>query len=93
MYIRSSTALRNDYDSLVSLAKSENAPIYITRNGNDEMVFVTQQLWEQREAELSLLAEMLRREQNMLAGAKTFTMREMRGLSEGMINHANSVAV
>ena len=35
-------------------------------------------LWEKREAELSLLAELLRREQNRLAGAKTYSAQEIR---------------
>ncbi len=35
------------------------------------MVFVPLELWEKREAELDLLAELLRREQNRLAGART----------------------
>ena len=33
---------------------------------------------EKREAELSLLAELLRREQNWLAGAKTYSIQEIR---------------
>ena len=33
MLIKSSTALRNEYDNLVKLAKENGEPIYITRNG------------------------------------------------------------
>ena len=67
MVIRSATALRNDYDGLVKLSKEKNEPIFITRNGDGEMVFTTIESWEKREAELTLLAEMLRREQNRIA--------------------------
>ena len=73
MMIRPATALRNNYDSMVKLSTEKQEPIYLTRNGEGEMVFLPIDLWETRQAELELFAEMLRREQNKLAGAKTLT--------------------
>ena len=78
MMIRSATSLRNDYDGMVRLSKEKQEPIYLTRNGEGEMVFLPIDLWEKREAELSLLAELLRREQNRLAGSKTYSAEEIR---------------
>ena len=86
MVIRSATALRNDYDGMVRLSKERHEPIYLTRNGDGEMVFLPIELWEKREAELNLLAEMLRREQNQLAGAKTYSMDEMESLTEDILS-------
>lgn len=77
MMIRSATSLRNDYDGMVRLSKEKQEPIYLTRNGEGEMVFLPIDLWEKREAELSLLAELLRREQNRLAGSKTYSAEEI----------------
>ena len=39
MMIRSATALRNDYDGMVKLSTEKQEPIYLTRNGDGEMVF------------------------------------------------------
>lgn len=82
MMIRSATSLRNDYDGMVRLSKEKQEPIYLTRNGEGEMVFLPIDLWEKREAELSLLAEMLRREQNRLAGAKIYSAQDIRAEME-----------
>lgn len=86
MMIKSATALRNDYDKVVRLSKEKQEPIYITRNGEGEMVFLPQELWEKREAELELLAELLQRERNRIAGARTFSMDDMRDAAEEILN-------
>ena len=88
MVIRSATALRNDYDGMVKLSQEKQEPIYVTRNGDGEMVFLPIELWEKREAELDLLAEMLRREQNQLAGARTCSMEEIESLTEDVLGES-----
>lgn len=85
MEIRSATALRNDYDGMVRLSKEKQTPIFLTRNGDGEMVFLPIELWEKREAELDLLSEMLRRERSMLAGSKTSTMEQMNAMAEELL--------
>ena len=85
MEIRSATALRNDYDGMVRLSKEKQTPIFLTRNGDGEMVFLPFELWEKREAVLDLLAEMLRRERSMLAGSRTASMDQMAAMTEEIL--------
>lgn len=85
MEIRSAAALHNDYDGMVRLSKEKQTPIFLTRNGNGEMVFLPIELWEKREAELDLLEEMLRRERNMLSGSGTCSQEQMRALVEDIL--------
>ena len=82
MVIKSATTLRNDYDNVVKLSKTKQEPVFVTRNGEGEMVFLPIEMWEKREAELNLLDKLLKREQSRIAGAKTFTMAEMEALTE-----------
>lgn len=52
------------------------------------MVFLPIELWEKRQAELELFAEMLRREQSRMAGAKTYTAEEMRSDAEARLRES-----
>ena len=88
MMIRSATALRNDYDGMVKLSTEKQEPIYLTRSGDDEMVFLPIALWEERQAELELFAEMLRREQNKLASARTYSASELRADVEDILRES-----
>ena len=86
MIIRSAAALQNDYDGMVKLSTEKQEPIYLTRNGDGEMVFLPIELWEKREKELDLLYTLLMREQSRLAGAKTYTMEEMASLTDEVLH-------
>ena len=88
MMIRPATALRNNYDSMVKLSTDKQEPIYLTRNREGEMVFLPIDLWEKRQAELELFAEMLRREQNKLAGSKTYSASEMQAETEDLLSES-----
>ena len=85
MLIRSSTALRSNYDEMVKLSQEKQEPVFLTRNGDGEMVFLPIELWEKREAELNLLAELLHREQSRIEGARTYSFDEMEKLSEDVL--------
>lgn len=49
MYIRPSSALRNDYSQLSNLAKQTGEPIFITSEGEDDAVFMSMETYEERE--------------------------------------------
>ena len=85
MLIRSATELRNDYDGMVRLSKENQEPIFLARNGDSEMFLLPIELWEKREAELDMLSMLLKREQNRQAGAKTFSMEEMKAVTEDVL--------
>ena len=88
MMIRSAAALRNDYDGMVKLSTEKQEPIYLTRNGDGEMVFLPIALWEKRQAELELFADMLRREQTKLSGSRTYSASELRADVEDVLRES-----
>ena len=91
MMIRSATALRNDYDGMVKLSTEKQEPIYLTRSGDGEMVFLPIALWEKRQAELELFADMLRREQTKLSGARTYSASALRADVEDVLRESRVV--
>ena len=68
MIIKPSTALRNDYGSISDLAHTEDAPIYITKNGEGDLVIMSIDAYERREEVLKLRAKIEAAEQARLSG-------------------------
>ena len=78
MIIKPSTALRNDYGSISDLAHKEDMPIYITKNGEGDLVIMSIDAFEKREQMLQLRARVLQAEQERLDGQPTISVSEAR---------------
>ena len=66
MIIKPSSALRNNYSSISSIAKETQEPVYITVNGEGDGVFMDMEAFERRD------------EEERLHGAKTMSVAEAR---------------
>lgn len=78
MNLKPSTALRNDYQQISSLAKASGEPIYITNKGEADLVVLSMEAFEEREKMLDHRASILEAEFSRLAGAPTFSVEEVR---------------
>ncbi len=78
MLIKASAALRNDYASISALAKETKEPIYITKNGEGDLVLMSIDAFEKREQMLQLRARVLQAEQERIDGKSTISVSEAR---------------
>lgn len=78
MLIRSSTSLRNDYTSISDLAHQNDEPIYITKNGEGDIVVMSIEAFERMEASYKLKAKLTAAELSRQNGSPRFSLSESR---------------
>ena len=76
MIIKNSATLRNDYTSISTMAKDTKEPIYITKNGEGDLVVMDIDAFERREQVLELRSKILQAEEERLRGDKTMSISE-----------------
>ena len=77
MIIKSSTSLRNDYGELSSLAHESREPIYITKNGEGDLVVMSIDAFQQREELIRLRARLEAAEKLRLSGAPAYSSTQV----------------
>ena len=87
MLIKPSTALRNEYNTISDLCKQKHEPVFLTKNGEGDLVIMSIEAYKFREEMLDLREKLLAAEANRLSGAKTYSIAEvserLRGLIDG----------
>lgn len=76
MIIKPSAALRNEYTQISQLARESKEPIYITKNGEGDMVLMSLDAFEKREQILELRYRILQAEQERINGEQTLSIEE-----------------
>lgn len=86
MMIKPSTCLRNEYNDIAEFCKTEKQPVFLTKNGEGDLVVMSIEAYTYREEMLDLREKLLEAEAQRLGGARTFTLDEMNKHLEELIN-------
>ncbi len=76
MIIKASASLRNNYSEISKLAKETNEPIFITKNGEGDLVLLSMEAFEKMEQIFRLRENLSIAEKQRINGDKTFSIEE-----------------
>ena len=77
MNIRPSAAIRQNYNEIAELCRGTQAPVYLTKNGEGDLVVMDIDSFTRREKMLSLREQLLSVEEDRAAGRTGCTLEEL----------------
>jgi len=88
MNIRPSAAIRQNYNEIADLCKKTAEPIFLTKNGEGDLVVMDIETFNRREKMLKLREELLAVEEDRLAGRKGVSLDELDAYLDSLIVEA-----
>lgn len=77
MNIKPSAAIRKNYNVISALCKSTKEPVFLTKNGEGDLVVMDIATFSRRESMLQLREQLVAVEEDRLAGKKGFSVGEL----------------
>ena len=96
MNIKPSASIRHNYNEISQLCKTTGEPVYLTKNGEGDLVVMDIEAFGRREKMLTLREELLAVEEDRAAGRKGCTPDELDSFLDGIIDeveHGQNAAV
>ena len=90
MNIRPSAAIRNNYNEISSFCKTTGEPVYLTKNGEGDLVVINIEAYERREKMLRLREELIAAEEDRLMGKKGYSIDEVDRMLDTVIAEAGT---
>lgn len=77
MNIRPSAAIRQNYNEIAELCKKTGEPVYLTKNGEGDLVVMDIEAFTRREKMLKLREELLAVEEARINGSRGYSIDEV----------------
>ena len=75
--IKPSAAIRNDYNGVAKLCRNSGAPVFLTKNGEGDLVVMDINTYNKREELLQLREELLYAREARLKGHQGYSVEEV----------------
>ena len=85
MNIRPSASIRQNYNEIAELCRSTQNPVYLTKNGEGDLVVMDIDSFEKREKMLALREALLNVEEERIAGRKGVSVDELDSFLDSVI--------
>ena len=90
MNIHPSAAIRQNYNEISELCKKSGEPVYLTKNGEGDLVVMDIDAFTKREKMLKLREELLAVEEDRLHGEKDYSVSEVTALMREALREAQN---
>ena len=85
MNIKPSASIRQNYNDIAELCRSTGEPVYLTKNGEGDLVVMDINSFTKREKMLKLREELLAVEEDRLHGASDYSVDEVASMMDQAI--------
>lgn len=85
MQIRPSAAIRQNYNEIAQMCRESREPVYLTKNGEGDLVVMDIDSFTRREKMLALREELLRVEEERLSGTAGISVDALDQYLDGVI--------
>lgn len=91
MNIRPSAAIRKNYNDISNLCKTSGEPVFLTKNGEGDLVVMDIEVYSRREKMLKLREELISAEEERVLGRKGYTIDETSDILDSVIAEVKNV--
>ena len=88
MNIRPSAAIRQNYNEIAELCRKTEEPVFLTKNGEGDLVVMDMETFNRREKMLKLREELLAVEEDRLHGNEGYSVDEVAAMMRNAIQEA-----
>ena len=88
MNIRPCAAIRQNYKEIADMCRKTAEPIFLTKNGEGDLVVMDIETYNRREKMLQLREELLTAQEDRLRGSKGHSVDEVAGMMRNAIKEA-----
>lgn len=88
MIIRPSAVIRQNYNEIADLCRKTEEPVFLTKNGEGDLVVMDIETFNRREKMMELQATLLAVEEDRMHGSKGYSVNEVAAMMRNAIKEA-----